>query len=97
MPQHVFVNTAGKPQRPDGVMREVFRDACTALQLRGQAGRAFTPHCLRDSFATGHLMARKDVGWVAMMLGHASEETTLRYYYKWVRQAAVNPLANEAD
>ena len=60
---------AGEPQRPDGVMRDVFRDACTALKLRGQTGRAFTPHCLRDSFATGHLMARKDVGWVAMMLG----------------------------
>lgn len=42
-------------------------------------------------------MARKDVGWVSMMLGHASEETTLRYYYKWVRQTAANPLANEAD
>jgi integrase len=68
-----------------------------ALTLRGQAGRAFTPHCLRDTFATGHLMARKDVGWVSMMLGHASEETTLRYYYKWVRQTAANPLANEAD
>jgi integrase len=75
-------------------MREVFRKA---LQLRGQAGRAFTPHCLRDTFATGHLMARKDVGWVAMMLGHASEETTLRCYCGWVRQASANPLANEAD
>ena len=97
VPHHVFVNTAGEPQRPDGMMRDVFREACTALKLRGQTGRAFTPHCLRDSFATGHLMAGKDVGWVAMMLGHASEETTLRYYYKWVRQAAANPLANEAD
>jgi len=97
MPQHVFVNTTGEPQRPDGVMRDVFRDACTELKLLGQTGRAFTPHCLRDSFATGHLMAKKDVGWVAMMLGHASEGTTLRYYYKWVRQAAANPLANEAE
>ena len=96
LPQHVFVNTEGEPQRPDGVMREVFRDACAALKLRGQAGRLFTPHSLRDSFATGHLMAGKEPGWVSMMLGHASEQTTLRYYYKWVRQAAANPLANEA-
>ena len=61
MPQHVFVNTAGEAQRPDGVMRDVFRDACTALKLRGRPAAVYTPR-LRDTFATGHLMAGKDAG-----------------------------------
>ena len=97
MPEHVFVNGEGEPRRPDGIMRDVFRDACAALKLVGQAGRPFTPHTLRDTFATLHLLAGKEPGWVSMMIGHASEETTRRFYYKWIRLTAENPLADEGD
>ena len=42
-------------------------------------------------------MAGKDAGLGRDDAGTRREETTLRYYYKWVRQVAANPLANEAE
>ena len=37
------------------------------------------------------------IGGTGCPVSQSGEETTLRYYYKWVRQTAANPLANEAD
>jgi integrase len=92
-PQHVFVTSRGTPRRPDSVVRRVFRDACTALKLVGQTGQKFTTHCLRDTFATLKILQGKHPGWVALMLGHETEQTTRERYYKWIRMVEENPLS----
>ena len=71
----------------------MFREACEANKLVGQTGRKFTPHCLRDTFATLKILQGKHPGWVAMMLGHETETTTRERYYKWIRLVEENPLA----
>jgi len=91
---HVFLNGDLQPRRPDKSVYKAFRGACHALDLKGQTGKPFTIHCLRDTFATLAILEGKlDLGWVAMMLGHATEETLKAHYYKWVRLVADNPLA----
>jgi integrase len=91
---HVFLNSDLQPRRPDRTVYQSFRKACDALALKGQTGKPFTIHCLRDTFATLAILEGKlDLGWVAMMLGHANEETLKAHYYKWVRLVAANPLA----
>jgi integrase len=84
----VWVTRDGTPRRPDGNAGEVFRDGCDALKLKGERGRPFTIHCLRDTFATTHIMRDyESLGWVSQMLGHAQESTTRDRYYRWVEIA----------
>jgi integrase len=93
-PKHVFLNSELRPRRPDNALRDAFAEGCAALELVGQTGKPFTIHCLRDTFATLAILEQKlDLGWVALMLGHSSEETLKEHYYKWVRLVAANPLA----
>jgi integrase len=93
-PEHVFLTNRLMPRRPSPILYRVFREACHALQLVGQTGEPFTIHCLRDTFATLAILSGKHIGWVSMMLGHASEDTTRTHYYRWVRMVEDNPLAS---
>ena len=97
IPTHVFTTSRGTPRRPDYASREVFREACDGNELRGQSGRRFTVHCLRDTFATLKILQGKHPGWVSMMLGHETEQTTRERYYKWIRLVEENPLARESE
>jgi len=93
-PPHIFLTSKLTPRRPDRIVYRAFHEACAALQLKGQTGEAFTIHCLRDTFATLAILEGKlDLGWVAMMLGHSTEDTLKKHYFKWVRLVATNPLA----
>jgi integrase len=93
-PQHVFVNSKGRARRPDKTVYAAFRQACDDLNLRGQTGKKFTIHCLRDTFATLAILEKRlALGWVALMLGHATEETLKKHYFRWVRLVEANPLA----
>jgi integrase len=92
-PEHVFLNSKLRPRRPDSKLYKAFRAACDTLGLVGQTGEPFTVHCLRDTFATLAILEGKlDLGWVALMLGHATEETLKKHYFKYVRLVADNPL-----
>jgi len=93
-PQHVFLNRDLHPRRPDRTLYAVFRAANKALGLVGQTGKPFTIHCLRSTFATLAILEGKlDLRWVAMMLGHSTEETLMAHYFKYVRLVEANPLA----
>jgi integrase len=95
-PQHVFLTSRLTPRRPDKLVYTAFREACDALQLVGQTGKPFTIHCLRDTFATLAILEGKlALGWVAIMLGHASEETLKQHYYRWIRLVEENPLRKQ--
>ena len=89
-PQPTFVWTTrnGDPRRPDGKAGTVFGEARDALKLKGERGRSFTIHDLRDTFATTHLLLDPDsLGWVSQMLGQPQETTTKERYYRWVEIA----------
>lgn len=91
-PEHVFLNRALQPRRPDKVIYTSFRKACVALDLKGQTGKPFTIHCLRDTFATLSILEGKPLGWVSMQLGHADQKTTEKHYFKWLRLVEENVL-----
>jgi integrase len=86
-PVHCFTTNRGTPRRPDGDLQRCHDAACDDLDLRGEKGQAFTIHNLRDTFATTHILKGTDIGWVSRNLGHADEQTTRRYYYRWMRLA----------
>jgi integrase len=78
----------GDPRRPDGKAGEVFGEGCDALKLKGERGKPFTIHDLRDTFATTHIILEPDsTGWVSQMLGHEQETTTKERYYRWIEIA----------
>lgn len=49
----------------------------------------FSPHSMRHSFATLHILAGKPAKWVSEQLGHKDVTITLKIYAKWFRQVAV--------
>lgn len=81
-PLYVFLTPSGKRARQDHkAARRVFDRACKAIGAPGH-----TPHDLRDTFATMHLLAEpKRLLWVSKYLGHRHITTTLNRYTKWVR------------
>lgn len=76
-PLLLSVNKAGAI----GARRLTAQAIYSALRKRAAAAgvRAFSPHDLRRSFATGLLDAGADVANVAGLMGHASTDTTRRY------------------
>ena len=50
----------GDPRRPDGKAGQAFGEACDALKLKGERGKPFTIHDLRDTFATTHIILDPD-------------------------------------
>jgi len=89
-PVHCFLTRDLLPRRPDKKLYRAFREGCDALQLRGETGKPFTIHCLRDTFASLALLEGKALGEVSMMLGHANVKTTQDHYVKWLRLADRN-------
>src|SRR5262249_29762163 len=47
----------------------------------------FTPHSMRPTFASLHILAGKPAKWVSEQLGHRDVVITLRTYARWFRQA----------
>lgn len=49
----------------------------------GLTGRGHTPHDLRHTYATCHLMGGSDLLWVSTQLGHKNAAITAQIYAKW--------------
>lgn len=47
----------------------------------------FTPHSMRHTFASLHILAGKPAKWVSEQLGHKDVVVTLRTYAHWFRQS----------
>ena len=60
--------------------------------LAGRAQRdkpfthAFSPHCLRHTFAIQHINVGTDVKLISKWLGHESVAVTLEYYGNWIKE-----------
>ena len=76
--RYVFMTHASKPFS-DAFMRKRFRHI---LRLAGLKYRP--PKQMRHTFATLHIAAKENISWVSRMLGHASVETTLKRYNRFV-------------
>jgi hypothetical protein len=47
---------------------------------------AFSPHCLRHTFAIQHINVGTDVKLVSKWLGHESVAVTLAHYGNWIKE-----------
>ena len=74
--EYLFETGRGHPFSREYVTREIARAARRAL------GRSVTAHVLRHSRATDLLARTHRVKAVSLLLGHADEAVTLRYYVK---------------
>ena len=69
----------------------------TALRMRIDAlaeraqkekpfAHAFSPHCLRHTFAIQHINVGTDVKLISKWLGHESVAVTLEHYGNWIKE-----------
>ena len=91
VPPWVFVTSNGTPYS----QRFVNKDMKRVLE-KAKLPDHFSPHCLRHTFATLHLINGADPLWVSQQLGHRSIAFTQRIYGSWLRvvcKAAADRLA----
>jgi integrase len=80
VPPWAFVTSHGTPYS----QRNVLRDFKRILRL-AKLPPHFSPHCLRHTFATHHLMNGASIYYVSQQLGHSSIKLTVDTYGKWLR------------
>jgi integrase len=91
VPSWVFVTSNGTPfsqRNVNTAMKRVLKHA--------KLPDHFSPHCLRHTFATLHLIGGSDPLWVKQQLGHKSVAFTEAVYGSWLRkrdQQAADRLA----
>lgn len=69
----LFLNTQGNPVTRNWVEKQ-FAMASKKLGIRS------TPHSLRHTFGTFHYLLNRDLPSLSNLMGHASENTTRRFY-----------------
>ena len=97
LPEHVVEMLHGLPgQMKDG---KKYFFTCSYTALRGRIDtlaeraqkatpftHAFSPHCLRHTFAIQHINVGTDVKLVSKWLGHESVAVTLEHYGNWIKE-----------
>jgi integrase len=100
LPEHVveLLNTL-PGQRKDG-KKFFFTCTYTALRMRVDTlaeraqkdnpfAHAFSPHCLRHTFAIQHINVGTDVKLISKWLGHESVAVTLEHYGNWIKTTQI--------
>jgi len=75
----IFPNRTGAPLDMTNLRECVWKPALRRAGLRYR-----TLYQTRHTFATLHLAAGEDLGWVARMLGHTTTEMVIRRYYRFI-------------
>jgi integrase len=97
LPEHVVEMLKALPgQMKDG---KKYFFTCTYTALRGRVDtlaeraqkdkpftHAFSPHCLRHTFAIQHINVGTDVKLISKWLGHESVAVTLEHYGNWIKE-----------
>src|SRR2546425_7014448 len=86
VPPWAFVTSNGTPYGQRNVTRDFKR-----VLAKARLPEHLTPHSLRHSFATLHLLNGEKPQWVQQQLGHASIKLTVDTYGSWIRER--NPAA----
>jgi len=81
VPPWAFVTRAGRPFDQAAVQADFAR----MLEIAGLAGTGFSPHSMRHSFASWHIMRGRNAKWVQQQLGHATIGITLDLYADWFK------------
>jgi integrase len=81
----LFQTTNGTPFSHEHVQGEFKR----LLKLAGLDDPRFdfTPHSMRHTFATLHILDGRPAKWVSEQLGHADVTVTLKIYARWLKMA----------
>ncbi len=88
VPPWVFVTGNGTPYSQRNVLRDFDRVLLKAGFMKKGEPAPFSPHCLRHTFATLHLLNGADrnvVQYVQQQLGHSSIKVTVDTYGSWIR------------
>src|SRR5437899_2365117 len=88
VPPWVFVTTNGTPFGQRNVLRDFDRVLIKAGFMKKGEPAPFSPHCLRHTFATLHLLNGADrnvVQYMQQQLGHSSIKVTVDTYGSWIR------------
>ncbi len=96
VPPWLFVTGNGTPFSQRNVERDFARVLVKAGFMATGEPAPFSPHALRHSFATLHLLAGAKPQWVQQQLGHSSIRVTIDVYGSWIRDrdpAAADRLA----
>jgi integrase len=97
LPDHVMEMLKALPgQMKDG---KKYFFTCTYSALRGRVDtlaeraqedkpftHAFSPHCLRHTFAIQHINVGTDVKLISKWLGHESIAVTMEHYGNWIKE-----------
>jgi integrase len=97
LPEHVVELLNGLPGQCRAGKKFFFTCTYTALRMRIDAlaqraqreqsfTHAFTPHCLRHTFAIQHIHVGTDVKLISKWLGHESVAVTLAHYGNWIKE-----------
>ena len=92
VPSWMFVTSNGTPYRQGNVRTDFQR----VLDLAGLAGRGFTLHSMRHTFASLLILRGAKAEWIKQQMGHTSIRITLDVYADWFKlqdHAAVDGLA----
>jgi integrase len=97
LPEHVVEMLNTLPGQMKNGRKYFFTCTYTALRMRvdtlaerAQAEKsfahAFSPHCLRHTFAIQHINVGTDVKLISKWLGHESVAVTLEHYGNWIKE-----------
>src|SRR6516164_1031713 len=100
LPEHVVAMLNTLPGQMKNGKKYFFTCTYTALRMRIDAlaeraqkekpfAHAFSPHCLRHTFAIQHINVGTDVKLISKWLGHESVAVTLDHYGNWIRTTQV--------
>jgi len=97
LPEHLVKMLHALPGQWKDGQKYFFTCSYTALRMRvdalGQRAQrdqpfrhAFSPHCLRHTFAIQHINVGTDVKLISKWLGHESVAVTLAHYGNWIKE-----------
>ena len=97
LPGHVVEMLKVLPGQMKDGQKYFFTCTYTALRMRVDTlaeraqkdkpfAHAFSPHCLRHTFAIQHINVGTDVKLISKWLGHESVAVTLEHYGNWIKE-----------
>jgi integrase len=100
LPDHVVEQLHALPGQMKDGKKYYFTCTYTALRMRVDVlaeraqkdkgfSHAFSPHCLRHTFAIQHIHVGTDVKLISKWLGHESVAVTLDHYGNWIKTTQI--------
>ncbi|MEO8591970.1 MAG: tyrosine-type recombinase/integrase, partial [Candidatus Solibacter sp.] len=100
VPAHLVEMLRALPGQMKNGRKHFFTCTYTALRMRVDTlaeraqvekpfSHAFSPHCLRHTFAIQHINVGTDVKLISKWLGHESVAVTLEHYGNWIKTTQI--------